>query len=135
MSPFPKMEHAWIVEAMVTSYNHVYKVVHDTKYHDLKTIAVSDYENAPIASFQVEFLARDDDPRKVIKAIKKYKLDGRKYVLDVFHGAPSSREIKAQYAEHGLEFVRTGPILGLDIPAPMLGEVGEIKRIETLEQL
>ncbi len=136
MSPLPVLEHAWVVEAMVVSYNHVYKVVHNTKYHDLQTIGVSDYADAQIASsFQVEFLAMDDDPQKVLNAIKEYAVDGRKYVLDVFHGTPSARDIKTQYAEHGFEFVRTGPILGLNIPAPMLGEVGEIKKIETQEQL
>jgi len=126
MSPLPVLEHAWVVEAMVVSYNHVYKVVHNTKYHDLRAIGVSDYGEAPIASFQIEFLAMDDDPKKV---------DERKYVVDVFHGMPSSRDIKAQYAEHGFEFVRTGPILGLNIPAPMLGEVAQIKKIETQVQL
>jgi GNAT superfamily N-acetyltransferase len=135
MSPLPVMEHSWVVEAMVASYNHVYKVVYDTQYHDLKTIGVSDYGDAPIASFQVEFLAMDDDPRKVIKAIRKYKVDGRKYVLDVFHPLPSARDIKAQYIEQNLEFVRTGPILGLDMPAPPLGIVASTKKIGTREQL
>ena len=135
MSPLPVLEHAWVVEAMVVSYNHIYKVVHNTKYHDLKTIGVSDYGDAPIASFQIEFLAMDKDPRKIVKAISKYEVNGRKYVVNVFHGAPSARDIKAQYAEHGFEFVRTGPILGLNIPAPMLGDVGQVKKIETKEQL
>jgi len=135
MSPLPVLEHAWVVEAMVVSYNHVYKVVHNTKYHDLKTIGVSDYGKAPIASFEMEFLAMDDDPKKVVKAIQEYVVDGRKYVVDVFHGTPSARNIKTQYAENGFEFVRTGPILGLNIPAPMLGEVAQIKKIETQAQL
>jgi GNAT superfamily N-acetyltransferase len=135
MSPLPALEHPWAVEAMITSYNHVYKTVYNTKYYDLGSIGVSDYGAAPIASFQIEFLAMDDDPQKVVNAIKEYAVDGRKYILDVFHGAPSARAIKTQYAEHGLEFVRTGPILGLNLPAPVLGEVAEIKKIETTEQL
>jgi ribosomal protein S18 acetylase RimI-like enzyme len=135
MSPLPLLEHAWVVEAMVVSYNHVYKVVHNSKYHDLRSIGISDYGEAPIASFQIEFLAMDDDPKKVVSAIQEYAVDGRKYVVDVFHGTPSARDIKTQYAERGFEFVRTGPILGLNIPAPMLGEVAQIKKIETRIQL
>jgi GNAT superfamily N-acetyltransferase len=135
MSPLPVMEHAWVVEAMVASYNHVYKVVYNTKYIEQKSIGISDYGDAPIASFQVEFLAMDNNPKKVMAAIKKYKVGERKYVLDVFHGMPSAREIKTQYTEHGLEFVRTGPILGLDIPAPVLAHVARVKKIETREQL
>lgn len=129
------MEHAWVVEAMVASYNHVYKLVYNTQYLDQKAIGISDYGDAPIASFQVEFLAMDENPKKVMSAIKKYKVGNRKYVLDVFHGPPSAREIKAQYAEYDLEFVRTGPILGLDIPAPALGHVARVKKVETIEQL
>ena len=135
MTHYPSIEHSWIVEAMVTSYNHVYQVVHNTKYHELGAIGVSDYGDAPIASFQVEFLAMDDDPKKVVKAIRKYMVDGRKYVLDVFHGMPSAGAIRERYARHGYEFVRSGPILGLDLPAPMLGGTAEIKKVENMEQL
>jgi ribosomal protein S18 acetylase RimI-like enzyme len=57
-------------------------------------------------------------------------------VLDVFHGKPSPREIKAKYAELGLEFVRTGPILGLEISLPVRSEVAaHIKKVETKEKL
>ena len=129
------MEHAWVVEAMVSSYNHVYQVVHNTKFYDLGVVAVSDYGSAPIASFQIEFLAKDDDPRKVIEAIKKYAVDGRKYVLNVFHGMPSARAIKAQYAEFGYEFVRTGPILGFNIETPMREETAYIRKIQTRAEL
>lgn len=135
MSPFPAIEHLWVVQAMVASYNHVYQVVHGMNYQEFGAIGVSDYGDAQIASFQVEFLAMDDDPKKVVKAIRKYKVDGRKYVLDVFHGMPSAREVKERYAKHGYEFVRTGPILGLDLPGPVLGGAAEIKKIENMEQL
>jgi len=135
MSPLPVLEHAWVVEAMIASYNHVYRVVHHTKYHELGAIGVSDYADAPIASFQIEFLAMDDNPKRVINAIQEYAVKGRKYVLDVFHGMPSARAIKTEYAKYGLEFVRTGPILGLEIPGPALGEVAAIRKIETREQL
>jgi ribosomal protein S18 acetylase RimI-like enzyme len=136
MSPLPVIEHIWAVEAMIVSYNHVYKVVHNAKYHDLGPIGVSDYADAPIASFQIEFLAMDDDPQKVVEAITQYGVAGRKYVLDVFHGKPSPREIKAKYAELGLEFVRTGPIMGLNISLPIRGEVvADVHKVETKELL
>lgn len=120
---------------MIASYSHVYQVVHNAKYRELGAIGASDYGDAPIASFQIEFLAMDDDPKKVVKAIRKYKVKGRKYVVDVFHNMPSAREIKTQYANHGFEFVRTAPILGLDLPAPMLGGAAAIREIQTREQL
>lgn len=133
--PFPNLENWWVVEAMIASYNHVYKTVYKTQYYDLGPIGVSDYGNAPIASFQLEFLAMDDDAAVVVNAVKEYGVNGRKYVLDVFHSAPSARSIKTEYAEHGYEFVRTGPILGYDIPKPVRGESIEVTAIQTKEQL
>jgi GNAT superfamily N-acetyltransferase len=135
MTHFPSIEHAWIVEAMVRSYNHVYQVVHDTTYRELGAVGASDYGKAPIASFQVEFLALDDDPKKVVRAIRKYDLDGRRYVLDVFHDMPSAGAIKKRYARYGYEFGRTGPILGLDLPGPVLGGAAEVRKVENTEQL
>ncbi len=120
---------------MIASYNHVYKVVYNTQYYEMGPIGVSDYGTAPIASFQLEFLAMDDDPHRVVEAIRKYGLNGRRHVLNVFHDAPSVRDLKAKYAEYGYEFVRTGPILGYDIPMPVRGETVEVVKIETQEQL
>jgi GNAT superfamily N-acetyltransferase len=134
-SSLAALEHRWVAEAMIASYNHVYQVVYKTKYRELGALGISDYGDAQVAPFQIEFLAMEDDPKKVMKAIKKYKVKDRKYVLDVFHNQPSARDIKAQYAEHGLEFVRTGPILGMDLPGPMLGGAAVIREIQTKEQL
>lgn len=133
--PFPKLANAWVVEAMIASYNHVYKTVYNSQYYDLGPIGVSDYGTAPIASFQLEFLALDDDAAVVAEAIKNYEINGRKYVVDVFHSLPSAKEIKLQYAEYGYEFVRTGPILGYDIPHPVRGEILLVTKIETRDQL
>lgn len=120
---------------MIASYNHVYKTVYNSQYFDLGSIGVSDYGTTPITAFQLEFLAMDNDPQIVTKAIENYEINGRKYVLDVFHGQPSAKDIKAQYAEHGYEFVRTGPILGYEIPSPVRGETLEVTKIETKDQL
>ena len=133
--PFPRLENPWVVEAMIASYNHVYKTVYKSQYFDLGPIGVSDYGTAPVAAFQLEFLALDDDPHIVAKAIQDYEINGKKYVVDVFHTQPSAKDIKAQYAEHGYEFVRTGPILGYEIPNPVRGEVLEVTKIETKDQL
>ena len=135
MPPLNHLQHRWAVETMITSYNHVYQVVFKTNYHNMGVISVSDYKDAPIASFQLEFLAMQDDPKKVVRAIKKYKVKGRKYVLNVFHEMPSARTIKEKYAEYGLDFIRTGPILGIDIPVPVHGDVSRIQKITTMEQL
>ncbi len=135
MSPLPNLLHWWSIEAMIASYNHVYKVVHNTQYYELGPIGVSDYGTAPIASFQLEFLAMDDNPQKVVNSIREYGIDGRRHVLDVFHDTPSARDLKTQYAEYGYEFVRTGPILGYDIPVPVRGETMDVIKVETQAQL
>ena len=116
MSPLPNIAHWWAIEAMIASYNHVYKVVYGTTYKKMGAIGVSDYGTAPIASFQLEFLALDADPQKVGKAISKYKKKGCNYVLDVFHESPSAPELKAQYIGLGYDFIRTGPILAVELP-------------------
>lgn len=135
MSPLPDIAHWWAIEAMIASYNHVYKVVHGTTYETRGVIGVSDYGDIPIASFQLEFLALDDDPQVVVDAIRDYRTGNRSYVLDVFHEPLSVPELKAQYAELGYEFLRTGPILGIELPAPVRGDISFIKSAETREQV
>ena len=135
MCPFPKLANWWVVEAMIASYNRVYKTVHQAQYFDLGPIGVSDYGSAPIANFQIEFLALDDDPLTVVDAMRNYNTDGRKFILDVFHSKPSAREVKAKYAEYGFEFIRTGPILGFDIPVPVRIEEMIINKVESIEEL
>lgn len=135
MSPFPRLANGWVVEAMITSYNYVYKTVYKTQYYDLGPIGVSDYGSAPISPYPLEFLALDEDAYTVVKAIQNYDPRGKQYVLNIFHSQPSAREIKNQYAEYGYEFVRTGPILGYDIPSPTRGEALSVIKINTQEQL
>jgi GNAT superfamily N-acetyltransferase len=135
MSPFPKFSNWWAVEAMIASYNHIYKTVHKTQYFDLGPVGVSDYGSASISSFQLEFVALDDDPFTVHRAVQNYDIHDRKYVLDVFHGQPSARDIKSQYSAYGYDFVRTGPILGYEIPTLVSGQVVEVNAVETKADL
>ena len=117
MSIRPDIEHWWAVEAMIASYNHVYQVIYKTKYEEHGPIGVSIYDNAPIASFHYEFLALSADPQAVMDAVRDYPLPGdMRYVIDVFHPAPSDQSLKDTYSQFEHEFVRTGPILGLDLP-------------------
>ena len=118
MSNRPDIEHWWAVEAMIASYNHVYKVVYQTKYEEHGPIGVSIYDTAPIASFHYEFLALSADAQAVMDAVRDYPLpDDMRYVIDVFHPVPSDQDLKETYSRFDHEFVRTGPILGLDLPA------------------
>jgi GNAT superfamily N-acetyltransferase len=77
----------------------------------------------------------DEDASTVVQAIQSYQVNGRRYVLDVFHTQPSAKNIREQYGQHGYELIRTGPILGYDIPHPVRGEVLLVTRIETKDQL
>jgi GNAT superfamily N-acetyltransferase len=117
MSIRPDIENWWAVEAMIASYNHVYKVVYKTTYEEHGPIGVSVYDNAPIASFHYEFLALNPDPQIVMDAVDEYPVpDDRRYVIDVFHTDPSDQSLKDTFAQFHHEWVRTGPILGLELP-------------------
>lgn len=71
--------------------------------------------------FRYEFLALKPDPRAVTEAIREYPLGlTDKFILDVFHASPSEPELKAKYQSLGYDFVRTGPILGRDLPTQHL---------------
>lgn len=135
MSPLPDIAHWWAIEAMIASYNHVYKVAYGTTYETIGAVGVSDYAAAPIASFQLEFLALDEDPVKVHEAVRGFERKGQEFVLDVFHESPAALRLKAQYNDLGYDFIRTGPILGLELPIPARGDISFVKRIETAEHL
>jgi ribosomal protein S18 acetylase RimI-like enzyme len=135
MSPLPDIAHWWAIEAMIASYNHVYHSVFGTTYKTLGVIGVSDYGSAPISSFQLEFLALDDNPDAVANAIRQFPVNHCEFVLDVFHESPSVPGLKARYDDLGYEFVRTGPILGLELPIPVRGDTSFVKAVETAEQV
>jgi GNAT superfamily N-acetyltransferase len=113
----PDIENWWAVEAMIASYNHVYQVTYKTRYEVQGPIGISIYDGTPIASFQYEFLALSMDAKAVMDAVLAYEIpDEKQYILDVFHPSPSNPTLKEQYTKFAHEFVRTGPILGLDLP-------------------
>jgi GNAT superfamily N-acetyltransferase len=134
-NPRPDIENWWAVEAMIASYNHVYQVTYKTRYKVHGPIGVSIYEGAPIASFQYEFLALSADAKAVMDAVLAYPVpDDRQYVVDVFHPAPSNPSLKKQFTRYALEFVRTGPILGLDLPQKIHTIPANVHQALTIQQ-
>lgn len=133
--PRPDIEHWWAVEAMIASYNHVYQVTHKTKYKVHGPIGISIYDGAPVASFQYEFLALSADAQSVMDAVLAYPVpDDKQYVIDVFHPAPSDHSLKEQYTKFVHEFVRTGPILGFDLPAKATAIPSNVYKASTIQQ-
>jgi GNAT superfamily N-acetyltransferase len=134
-APRPDIEHWWAVDAMIASYNHVYQVTYKTKYEVHGPIGVSIYDGAPIASFQYEFLALSPDPAAVMDAILSYPMpEDKKYIIEVFHADPSSTLTKQHYLRFDHEFVRTGPILGLTLPAKIHTLPADVTKATTIKQ-
>jgi len=125
---YPDIENWWAVQAMIASYNHVYQVVYGTSYVSRGIIGVSIYWDAPIAPYQLEFLALTPNPKAVVEAVRAYPIDGQKYVLNVFHNEPSSKSLKTDYILEGYEFVRTGVLLGLDLPVQVRSKTSNIHK-------
>ncbi len=131
----PDIENWWAVEAMIASYNHVYQVTHKTKYKVHGPIGISIYEGAPIASHQYEFLALSADAEAVMVAVLAYPVpDDKQYIIDVFHPTPSSTSLKRQYTRFAHEFVRTGPILGFDLPGKVHTIPSNVFKATTIQQ-
>jgi len=135
INPRPDIEHWWAAEAMIASYNHVYKVTYKTSYEVHGPIGISRYDGAPIASFQYEFLALSADTKRVMDALLSYPIpENKRYILDVFHQQPSSLSLKELYARYSHEFIRTGVILGLDLPAKTNTIPANVFRATTIQQ-
>lgn len=129
------INHWWAVEAMIASYNHVYQVVYKTRYEERGPIGISVYEDAPVASFHYEFLALDPDLQLVLEAIHKYDVpEGKKFVINVFHSTPSAPGLKEQFARQKIDFIRTGPILGFDLPLKVSTIPLNVHKAKTLRQ-
>lgn len=129
------IENWWAAEAMIASYNHVYQVTHKTEYKIHGPIGVSIYDGAPIASYQYEFLALSADSQSVMDAVLAYPVPNDKhYIIDVFHPAPSDISLKEQYTKFAHEFVRTGPIIGLDLPAKATTIPANVYKASTIQQ-
>ena len=133
--PRPGVANWWAAEATIASYNHVYQVAYRTKYREHGPIGISIYEDAPIAPFQYEFLALSENAHEVMDAVLSYPIPGDKlYVINVFHPQPSSATLKIQYSRYGHEFVRTGPILGLELSGKGRDVPANIQKAQTLQQ-
>lgn len=116
-NPRPDIKNWWAVEAMIASYNHVYQVVYKTQYEERGPIGVSIYNDAPIASFHYEFLALSANLQAVTDALEAYPIpDGKQHIVNIFHPTPADHSLKEHFTQYGLEFVRTGPILGYHLP-------------------
>jgi len=131
----PDIEHWSAVEAMIASYNHVYQVTYKTRYESRGPVGISIYDGAPIASYQYEFLALSADSRAVLDAVFAYPIaEDKQYIIDVFHPKPSSPELKQHYTRHGYEFVRTGPILGMNLPHKIQAAPANVYKATTIKQ-
>jgi len=130
----PDISNWWAVEAMTASYNHVYQVVYNTRYEEHETIGVSIYDNAPVASFHYEILALSPDLKAVTDAIRAYPIpDGKQYIVNVFHPTPADTELKSHFTNLGMDFIRTGPILGYDLPLAVSTIPLNVHKAKTLQ--
>ena len=112
-----KIKDWWAVEAMITSHNHAWDTAYKSTYEERGPIGVTDYGSARMTPYRFEFYGLSSNPRVVIEAIRNYPLgESDKYILNVFHASPSVPEHKAKYQSLGYDFIRTGPILGRDLP-------------------
>lgn len=135
LDPRPDVEHWWAAEAMIASYNHVYRVTYNTTYDVRNSIGVSIYNAAPIASFQYEFLALGADTKSVIDDVNAYPIAAdAQYIIDVFHSQPFNPDLKQQYAQCGYEFIRTGPIFGIDLHGKSSTVPRNIHKATTIQQ-
>jgi len=131
----PDIANWWAVEAMITSYNHVYKVVYGTRYEEHGAIGVSIYDNAPIAPFHFEFLALSPDIQAVTDAIHAYPIPkDKQHIVNVFHPAPADPALKGHFTKLGIEFIRTGPILGFDLPLHVSTIPLNVQKAKSLQQ-
>lgn len=112
-----KIKDWWAVEAMIASYTYAYQIAYKTTYEVNGPIGVTKYGNTHIAPYQIEFLALSPNPRVITEAIRNYPMrEEDRFILNVFHASPTVPELKAKYISLGYDFIRTGPILGRDLP-------------------
>ena len=131
-----KIKDWWAVEAMIASYNYAYQIAYKTSYEKRGPIGVTRYGNTHIASHQFEFLALNPNPRVVTEAIRKYPLsEEERFILNVFHASPNVPELKARYQSLGYDVIRTGPILGRELPPRrQRNDTSNIKKADTIRK-
>lgn len=130
------MDDDWPVEVMIAAYNHVYRVVYGSIYMDRGAVRVTDYGDANIgAAFQIEFLALDCAPDEAVTAVNAYPVAGRPYVIDAFHDTPTPAHLLAGYAALGYDYLKTVPVMAVELPAPLDAAPVEIAPVATAESL
>jgi GNAT superfamily N-acetyltransferase len=131
-----KIKDWWAVEAMIASYTYAYQIAYKTTYEEAGPIGVTKYGNSHIAPYQIEFLALNPNPRVVTEAILNYPMsEDDKFILNVFHASPTVPELKAKYISLGYDFIRTGPILGRDLPPKQQrNNVSKIHKADTVHK-
>jgi GNAT superfamily N-acetyltransferase len=131
-----KIKDWWAVEAMIASYNYAYQVAYKTTYEVAGPLGITKYGTKHIAPYQFEFLALSPNPRVVTEAIRNYPVsETDKFILNVFHASPNVPELKAKYISLGYDFIRTGPILGRDLPPTrQLNDVTNINKADTIRK-
>ena len=112
-----KSQSWWAVEAMITAHNYAYQIAHKTTYEVRGPIGITRYGNTHIAPHQFEFFALHPNPRVVTEAIRTYPMkESDRFILNIFHASPNEPATKAKYQSLGYDFIRTGPILGRELP-------------------
>jgi len=131
-----KIKDWWAVEAMIASYNYAYHAAYKITYEEVGPIGITKYGNSHIAPYQFEFQALSPNSRAVVEAIRRYPIgDHDKYILNIFHASPTVPEQKAKYQSLGYDFIRTGPILGRELPpSKQRNDVSNIHKVNTLHK-
>ena len=131
-----KIKDWWAVEAMIASYTYAYQLAYKTTYEVSGPIGVTKYGSSHIAPYQIEFLALSPNPRVITEAIRNYPLrEEDRFILNVFHASPNVPELKAKYISLGYDFIRTGPILGRDLPPKQQrNDVSQIHKADTIRK-
>ena len=131
-----KIKDWWAVEAMIASYTYAYKIAYGTTYEEAGPIGITKYDSSHIAPYHIEFLALSPNPRVVTEAIHNYPMhEDDRFVLNVFHASPTVPELKANYISLGYDFIRTGPILGRDLPPKQQrNDVTNIHKADTIRK-
>lgn len=132
-----KIKDWWAVEAMIASYTYAYQIAYKTTYEVAGPIGVTKYGTSHIAPYQIEFLALSSNPRVVTEAIHNYPMrEEDRFILNVFHASPAVPDLKAKYISLGFDFIRTGPILGRDLPPKQQrNDVSKIHKADTIRKV
>jgi len=77
------------------------------------------------------------NPRAITEAIRNYPMrEEDKFILNVFHASPTVPELKAKYISLGYDFIRTGPILGRDLPPKQQrNDISKIHAADTIRKV